>query len=98
MDRQKLAEDGIIIISMQLGKAQTKLLQNLKIQILGLIGNKEENAFNNELSDAINLYIGTLKQEMLKNLESNLKNQIRRMAFKRFKRYPTIIINIFYVN
>lgn len=98
LDRQKLAEDGIIIISMQLGKAQTKLLQNLKIQILGLIGNKEENAFHGELSDAINLYIGTLKQEMLKNLESNLKNQIRRMAFKRFKRYPTIIINIFYVN
>ena len=98
LDRQKLAEDGIIIISMQLEKMQNKLLQGLKIQILGLIGNKEENAFNNELSDAINLYVGALKQEMLKNLESNLKNQIRRMAFKKFKRYPTIIINIFYVN
>lgn len=99
LDRQKLAEDGIIIISMQLGKKQNKLLQNLKIQILGLIGSKEENSFTNELNDALNLYMGALKQESInKNLEGNIKNHIRRIAFKRFKRYPTIIINIFYID
>lgn len=97
LDRQKLAEDGIIIISMQI-KDSNKIIENPRIQTFGLLGDKEERLFTKELDDAIKLYISTAKIESLnKNLEGNLKSHLRKLAFKRFKKYPTIVLNIYFL-
>lgn len=96
LDRQKLAEDGIIILSMQLKNA--KMIDNPRIQTFGLLGDKEEKVFIKELDDATKLYISNAKPESLhKNLESGLKNHLRKIAFKKFKRYPTIVSNIYFL-
>ena len=96
LDRQKLAEDGIIIINMQI--KDSKLIDNPRIQTFGLLGDKEEKIFIKELDEAIKLYIGNAKKESLnKNLDSNLKNTLRKIAFKKFKKYPTIAINIYFL-
>ncbi|RDU65059.1 ribonuclease J [Helicobacter sp. MIT 14-3879] len=92
LDRQKLANDGLIVIAMQLYKDTLKF--DLKMQILGL----DDKYFTKELENAISLYISTAKPETIsKNLEGNLKLHLRKLAFKKFKRYPTIIINIYFI-
>lgn len=96
LDRQKLAEDGIIIISMQI--KDSKIIDNPRIQTFGLLGDKEEKIFTKELDDAIKLYISNTKPEsMHKNLEGNLKNHLRKIAFKKFKKYPTMVLNIYFL-
>lgn len=96
LDRQKLAEDGIIIINMQM--KDSKLVDNPRIQTFGLLGDKEEKIFIKELDDAIKLYISNAKPESInKNLEGNLKNYLRKIAFKKFKKYPTIVLNIYFL-
>lgn len=98
LDRQKLANDGIIIISMQISKTQNKIIDNPRIQSFGLLGDREERYFIKELDDAIKLHISTAKPESFhKNLENSLKMNLRKIAFKKFKKYPTIILNIFFV-
>lgn len=96
LDRQKLANDGIIIISMQMSKAENKVIDSLRIQTFGLLGDREERYFVKELDDAIKLYISTSKVDS-KSIENSLKMILRKIAFKKFKRYPTIILNIFFV-
>ncbi|RAX55353.1 ribonuclease J [Helicobacter sp. 16-1353] len=96
LDRQKLAEDGIIIIAMQI--KNNKIVENPRIQTFGLLGDKEERMFVKELDDAIKLYVSTAKVESLsKNLEGNLKSHLRKIAFKKFKKYPTIVLNIYFL-
>ncbi len=96
LDRQKLAEDGIIIISMQI--KDSKMVENPRIQTFGLLGDKEEKIFIKELDDAIKLYISNAKPETInKNLENNIKNYLRKIVFKRFKKYPTMVLNIYFL-
>lgn len=98
LDRQKLADDGIISIAMQISKINNKIIENPRIQTMGLLGNIEERNFAKELDDTIKLYISTAKPENInKNLEGNLKAHLRKLVFRRFKKYPTIILNIYFI-
>ncbi len=92
LDRQKLAEDGLIVIAMQVNKSTLKY--DARIQIMGL----DDRFFAKELENAIELYIvGTKPDGIVKNLEGGLKQHLRKLAFKKFKRYPTIILNIYFI-
>lgn len=92
LDRQKLAEDGLIVIAMQVKKDNLKY--DARIQIMGL----DDRFFAKELENAIELYITGAKPDgIAKNLEGGLKQHLRKLAFKKFKRYPTIILNIYFI-
>lgn len=92
LDRQKLAEDGLIVIAMQVKKDTLKY--DARIQIMGL----DDRFFAKELENAIELYITGAKPDgIAKNLEGGLKQHLRKLAFKKFKRYPTIILNIYFI-
>lgn len=95
LDRQKLAEDGIIIISAQISKEKFSPIGAIRIQTFGLLGGNDERHFIKELEDATKLFLEAQKSE--KNLEVNLRNSLRKLAFKRFKRYPTFVINAHFV-
>ncbi|MDE6885770.1 MAG: ribonuclease J [Helicobacteraceae bacterium] len=96
LDRQKLAEDGIIIVSMQLPKEKSNV--SPRIHTFGLLNNNEERHFIKELDEAIKIYLSTAKPENInKNLENNLRNILRKIAFKRFKKYPTILVSVYFV-
>lgn len=96
LDRQKLAEDGIIVVSMQLPKEKSNI--SPRINTFGLLNNNEEKHFVKELDEAIKIYLSTAKPENInKNLENNLRNILRKIAFKRFKKYPTILVSVYFV-
>ena len=92
LDRQKLAEDGLIVIAMQVNKSTLKY--DAKIQIMGL----DDRFFAKEMENEIQLYItGAKPESIVKTLEMGLKQHLRKFAFKKFKRYPTIILNVYFV-
>lgn len=92
LDRQKLAEDGLIVIAMQVQKSNLKY--DAKIQVMGL----DDRFFIKELENEIKLYItGAKPESIVKTLEGGLKQHLRKLAFKKFKRYPTIILNVYFV-
>lgn len=95
--RQELAENGIIIVTLQIKTAQ-QTIESHKIQTFGLLGDREERGFVKEIFDATALFVSTAKNDgFTRNIEANLKNHLRKIAFKRFKRYPTIVLNAFFV-
>ncbi|MGX3010330.1 RNase J family beta-CASP ribonuclease [Helicobacter sp. 23-1044] len=92
LDRQKLAEDGLIVIAMQVQKSTLKY--DARIQIMGL----DDRFFAKEVENEIQLYItGAKPESIVKTLEMGLKQHLRKFAFKKFKRYPTIILNVYFV-
>lgn len=94
LDRQNLAENGILIVHLELSKAKNSLLSKPRIQSMGMIANKDTMAFNKEIEEFFSLFVKNCKQELYnsqKGMENEIRNALRKLMFKKTKRYPTII-------
>jgi ribonuclease J len=97
-DRQKLANDGVVSIVMQLSKAKAQLISKPRISSLGLIGHKQERAFISEIEDIIETYLTNIKEGLIENpraLENDLRQVLRKHLYRKYKRYPIIQPTIF---
>lgn len=94
LDRQNLAENGILIVYLELSKAKASLLSKPRIQSMGIIANKDTMAFNKEIEEFFSLFVKNCKTELCnsqKAMENEIRNALRKLMFKKTKRYPTII-------
>ena len=94
LDRQNLAENGILIVYLELSKAKASLLSKPRIQSMGIIANKDTMAFNKEIEEFFSLFVKNCKTELYnsqKAMENEIRNALRKLMFKKTKRYPTII-------
>ena len=89
-DRQTLANDGIVIVSMQVSK-ERKIL-NSKISSYGLVANKEDKGFEKEMTEILELVVKNYKKEHFnaKTIEQEIQGTFRKHIFKKVKKYPTI--------
>lgn len=89
-DRQTLANDGIVIVSMQVSKDR-KILGS-KISSYGLVANKEDKGFEKEMTEILELVIKNYKKEHFnaKTIEQEIEGAFRKHIFKKVKKYPTI--------
>lgn len=89
-DRQTLANDGIVIVSMQVSKDR-KIL-NTRISSYGLVANKEDKGFEKEMSEILELVVKNYKKEHFnaKTIEQEIQGAFRKHIFKKVKKYPTI--------
>ncbi len=55
LDRQNLAENGILIVYLELSKAKASLLSKPRIQSMGIIANKDTMAFSKEIEEFFSL-------------------------------------------
>ncbi|UFH59241.1 ribonuclease J [Sulfurovum mangrovi] len=100
LDRQKLAEDGIINIAAQISQQTQKVVGKPVITTHGLVPDKEDRKFQKEIENLIETVLVNLKPESLKNhkdVENNIRNVIRKHVIRTKKRYPLIIPTIFIV-
>ncbi|MFT7823454.1 MAG: ribonuclease J [Sulfurimonas sp.] len=100
LDRQKLAEDGIINIAAQISQENQKVVGKTIITTHGLIPNKENKKFQKEIEQLIETVLLNMKPEALRNhkdVENNIRNVIRKHVIRTKKRYPLIIPTIFIV-
>jgi ribonuclease J len=93
IDRQKLADAGIIIIIAQIDKRAKKLIKSRVISH-GVVGERQSKALNKDMEDLLNLFLANVKDEMLRDqraVENNIRQAIRKHVFRKTKKYPTIV-------
>ncbi|MBA1420840.1 MAG: ribonuclease J [Epsilonproteobacteria bacterium] len=100
LDRQKLAEDGIVNVVAQISQTTQKMVGKPVISTHGLVPDKEDKKFQKEIEVMIETLLLNMKPEALKNhkdIENDIRNSIRKHVVRTKKRYPLIIPTIFIV-
>ncbi|EEQ64043.1 ribonuclease J [Helicobacter pullorum] len=99
LDRQNLAENGIVIVVVQIDKAKNAVIGKPRIQTMGIIANKDILSFNKEIEEFFSLFVKNCKKELYssqKAMENEIRNALRKLMFKKTKRYPTIVPNVIF--
>ena len=98
VDRQKLANEGIVTIILQIDEQNKQLAQKPIISTFGLVGKKQIKNFEIEIEDIIKKsLIGIKESKNKKIIEDVIRSAIRKYILKTYKRYPLIVPNIFMV-
>jgi ribonuclease J len=100
LDRQKLAEDGIVNIVAQVSQSSQAVVGKLVVTTHGLVSDKDSKKFTADIEADVELLLASLKPETMKDhraIENEIRNSIRKYIIKTKKRYPLIIPTIFIV-
>lgn len=98
IDRQKLADSGLVMLVIQLDKSEHKLISKPKIISYGLVPDKDDKSFSIEMEGVIDQFIVNAKKELLENsraLENEVRQVVRKHIYRQMKKYPTIVPTIF---
>ncbi|HEG6305416.1 TPA: ribonuclease J [Campylobacter coli] len=98
IDRQKLADSGIVIIIAQLDKASKTLINKPRVFSYGLVADKQDHAFSKEMAEVLGQFFVNVKDEVLNDprfLENQIRQVLRKHIFRKIKKYPTIVPTIF---
>ena len=98
IDRQKLADAGVVMIIAQINKKDHKLIKKPKVVSYGLVPDREDRAFSKEIEEVLVNYLVNAKSEILQNqraLENDIRLVVRKHIFRNLKKYPTIVPTIF---
>ena len=98
IDRQKLADSGLVMLVIQLDKSDHKLISKPKIISYGLVPDRDDKAFSIEMEGVIDQFVANAKKELLENaraLENEVRQVVRKHIYRQMKKYPTIVPTIF---
>lgn len=98
IDRQKMADSGLVMIVAQIDASEHKLISKPKVVSYGLVSDSKDQAFSKEMEGIIDQFIINAKKELLQNtraLENELRQVVRKHIFRKMKKYPTIVPTIF---
>lgn len=93
IDRQKLAEAGMVTIIAQIDKNAKKLIQNRVISH-GLVSERQSKNLSKEMEEMLLQFLSNVKDELLHDpraLENQIRQVIRKHIFRKLKKYPTIV-------
>jgi ribonuclease J len=100
LDRQKLAEDGIVTIVAQIAQSNGKVVGKPVVYTHGLVPDKEDKKFAKEIEVLLETMLLSMKGEGLKDhihIENEIRNAVRKHVIRTKKRYPLIIPTVFIV-
>ena len=98
IDRQKLADSGIVVIIAQIDKATKTLINKPRVFSYGLVADKHDHAFSKEMAEVLGQFFVNVKDEVLNDprfLENKIRQVLRKHIFRKIKKYPTIVPTIF---
>ncbi|NOQ32337.1 MAG: RNase J family beta-CASP ribonuclease [Helicobacteraceae bacterium] len=98
IDRQKLANEGIVMIIAQVAETDGKLISKPVVTTFGLVPDRSDRAFANEIEDVLELFLTNLKPNHIENqkgMENDLRQVVRKHIYRKHKKYPLIVPNIF---
>jgi len=99
IDRQNLADAGIVNIIAQISQQDRKLI-NSKVITYGLVANKQNKAFSKEMEDIVLHFLTHAKDSVMQNgraIENELRSVIRKHIFRKTKKYPIIVPTVYMV-
>ena len=94
IDRQNLAESGVVMIIAQISRNGAKLINKPRVISYGLVANKHDHEFSKEMEGVLEQFLSNVKEELLKDgrmLEGQVRQVIRKHIFRKIKKYPTIV-------
>ncbi len=98
IDRQKMATEGMVMIVAQVSKADSHLIAKPKVTSFGLVPDKQDKAFAQEIEDVLELFLTNLKPGILDNpkiMENDLRQVVRKHIYRKMKKYPLIVPTLF---
>ncbi|EAL1771668.1 TPA: ribonuclease J [Campylobacter jejuni] len=100
IDRQKLADSGIVVIIAQIDKATKTLINKPRVFSYGLVADKHDHAFSKDMAEVLGQFFINVKDEVLNDprfLENQIRQVLRKHIFRKIKKYPTIVPTIFVI-
>ena len=98
MDRQQLADSGVVMIIAQIDKREKKLIAKPKVVSYGLVADKNDKEFSKEMEEVLVQFLSNAKKDVIENrpvLENEVRGVVRKHIFRSLKKYPTIVPTIF---
>ncbi|HEB8091276.1 TPA: ribonuclease J [Campylobacter jejuni] len=98
IDRQKLADSGIVVIIAQIDKATKTLINKPRVFSYGLVADKHDHAFSKDMAEVLGQFFINVKDEVLNDprfLENQIRQVLRKHIFRKIKKYPIIVPTIF---
>jgi len=98
VDRQKMASDGMVMIIAQVAKSDQKLIAKPRVTSFGIVPDKQDKAFAAEMEDVLEHFLVNLKPGMIENakaMENDLRAVVRKHIYRKMKKYPLIVPNVF---
>jgi len=98
LDRQKLATDGVVIIVAQISQDSAKMMDKPRVTSFGLVADKQDRAFAKEIEGIIEQFLINMREGLILNhkaFEAELRQVVRKHIFRKLKKYPLIVPNIF---
>lgn len=98
IDRQKMADSGLVMIVAQIDASEHKLISKPKVVSYGLVPDKQDRAFSQDMEAVLDQFIVNAKVELLQDaraLETQIRQVLRKHIFRKMKKYPTIVPTIF---
>ncbi len=100
LDRQKLAEDGIVTIVAQVSQSEGKLVGKPVVYTHGLVPDKEDKKFAKEIEQLLETMLLNMKAKGIPEhtvIENEIRAAVRKHIVRTKKRYPLIIPTVFVV-
>ncbi len=98
IDRQKMAEAGLVMVVAQVNLNEQKLASKPRVVSYGLVSDKDDRKFSQEMEGVIDQFTINAKKELFQNkkaLENELRQVLRKHIYRKMKKYPTIVPTIF---
>ncbi len=98
IDRQKMANDGVVMIVAQVSEADSKLISRPRVTSFGLVADKQDRAFAKEIEDVLEQFLVNIKPNHLENprsMENDIRQVVRKHIYRKQKKYPFIVPNVF---
>jgi ribonuclease J len=98
IDRQNLADAGVVMIIAQIDKQTKKLINKPKVKTYGIVADRQDKAFSIEMEEVLDQFLINAKPQLFedaKGLENGIRQVIRKHIFRQKKKYPTIVPTIF---
>ncbi|QOP42305.1 ribonuclease J [Sulfurimonas marina] len=98
IDRQKLANEGVVMLVVEVSEQDGKMINKPKVTSFGLVADKKDKAFAKEMEDVIEHFLINMKPGLTSNhkaFEADLRQAVRKHIYRRMKKYPLIVPHTF---
>lgn len=98
LDRQTMANEGVVMIVAQINANDRKIENRPKVTSFGLVPNKQDRYFAKEIEDILETFLENAREGVFKNnryLEDELRKVVRKHCFRKYKKYPMIVPTLF---
>lgn len=94
MDRQTMANEGIVMLVAQICKSDKKVDGPIKVSTFGLVDTKQESYLSKEIEDLLHHFLEHAKETILDNtraLEEEIRKVVRKHCIRKYRKYPMIV-------